>query len=171
MVRRSSGVAVICGFTLLCGIALAPSRTIAQTMSAGSAQGYPARPIRVIVPNTAGSAMDTVARMIGQRLTEAWGQQIVVDARPGAGGIIGHEIAAKAAADGYTLLFTSSAGVVINPLLSKLKILADPTLARWLADQGLDPAPGSPAALAAYMRSETERFSHIIKVAGLATAQ
>jgi tripartite-type tricarboxylate transporter receptor subunit TctC len=69
------------------------------------------------VPNTAGSAMDNVARMLGQRLTEFWGQQIVVDNRAGAGGIIGHEIAAKAAPDGYTLLFASSAGVVINPIV------------------------------------------------------
>jgi tripartite-type tricarboxylate transporter receptor subunit TctC len=71
------------------------------------------------VANTAGSGMDNVTRMLGQGLTEAWEQQIVVDNRPGAGGIIGHEIAAKAAPDGYTLLFSASAGVVIQPLLSK----------------------------------------------------
>jgi tripartite-type tricarboxylate transporter receptor subunit TctC len=64
--------------------------------------------------------MDNVTRMIGQRLTDVWRQPIVVDDRPGAGGIIGHELAAKAAPDGYTLLFTASAGAVINPLLSKL---------------------------------------------------
>jgi tripartite-type tricarboxylate transporter receptor subunit TctC len=52
-----------------------------------------------------------------------------------------------------------------------VKILADPTLARWLSDQGLDPAPGSPDALTAYMRSETDRFARIIKLAGLATAR
>lgn len=322
------GVGVIFGLTLLNSVALAQPRA--------DAQGYPVRPIRIIVPNTAGSAMDNVTRMIGQRLTDTWGQQIVVDDRPGAGGIIGHEIAAKAAPDGYTLLFASSAGVVINPLLNKLsydtardfapislvvnsiqllsshpsvaatsvdelvalarakpgqlncgtpgsgssnhlacemlkvmgkvdflhvpfkgtspsmtgllsaqvhfafasipttlpfvkagrlrvlaqggsarspvvpqvptiaetlpgfeattwyalfvprgvppaivarlntevvKILADPTLARWLADQGLDPAPGTPEALTAYLRSETGRFSRIIKLAGLATAR
>ena len=300
------------------------------------AQDYPVRPIRIIVPNTGGSAMDNVTRMIGQRMTDLWGQQIVVDNRPGAGGIIGHEIAAKAPGDGYTLLFASSAGVTIHPLLSRLpydsvrdfapvslvvnsiqvlashpslaattmdelltaarakpgqlncgtpgngtsnhlacemlkvmgnvsfvhvpfkgtgpsltgllsgqvhisfasipttmpqakagrlrvlaqggatrsaviphvptiaetlpgyqamtwyalycpratppaivtklntvvvKILSDPTLARSLTDQGLDPAPSSPAELANYMRSETERFARIIKLAGLATSQ
>lgn len=328
MSRNLSSIAVIFGLALLCGVALAQTRA--------EAQNYPVRPIRIIVANTAGSAMDNVTRMIGRRFTEDWGQQIVVDNRPGAGGIIGHEIAAMAAADGYTLLFASSAGVVVNPLLSKLsydsardfapvslvvnsiqllsshpsvaagnveelvalarskpgqlncgspgngssnhlacemlkvmgnvdflhvpfkgtspsmngllsgqvqfafasipttmpfvksgklralaqggstrspvvpnvptvaetlpgfqaltwyalfvpratppaivarlnaevvKILADPPLARWLADQGLDPAPSSPAELTAYMRSETERFSRIIKAAGLATAQ
>ena len=328
MTRSLSSVAVIFGLALLHGVALAQSRA--------DAQSYPARPIRIIVPNTAGSGMDNVTRMIGQRFTEAWGQQVVVDDRPGASGIIGHEIAAKAAPDGYTLLLAASAGVVINPLLSRVpydsvrdfapislvitsiqmlsshpsvaagsveellalararpgqlncgssgqnssnhlacemlkvmghvdfvhvpfkgtvpqmtgimsgqvqfgfasipttmaqvkagklralaqggaarspvvpdvptvaetlpdfravtwyalfvpratppaivarlnagvvKILSDPALAQRLANQGLDPAPGSPAALTAYMRSETERFSRIIKVAGLATAK
>jgi tripartite-type tricarboxylate transporter receptor subunit TctC len=85
-----------------------------------AAQSYPAKPIRIIVPNTAGSAMDNVARMIAQHLTETWGQQIVVDDRPGAGGIIGHELAARATPDGYTLLFSASAGVIIQPLMSKV---------------------------------------------------
>ena len=95
----------------LSGAALAQSRP--------DIQSYPVRPIRIIVANTAGSGMDNVTRMLGQGLTDAWGQQIVVDNRPGAGGIIGHEIAAKSAPDGYTLLFGASAGVVIQPLLTK----------------------------------------------------
>jgi tripartite-type tricarboxylate transporter receptor subunit TctC len=99
------------------GLALFSAGVVAQTKT--DPQTYPARPIRIIVANTAGSGMDNVTRMVGQGLTEAWGQQIVVDNRPGAGGIIGHEIAAKAAPDGYTLLFTASAGVVIQPLLTK----------------------------------------------------
>lgn len=328
MARSRSSIAVIFGLALLCGVAPAQSRT--------DVQSYPVRPIRIVVANTAGSAMDNVTRMIGQRLTEDWGQQIVVDNRPGAGGIIGHEIAAKAAPDGYTLLLAASAGVVINPLLAKVpydsvrdfapislvitsiqmlsshpsvaasnveellalararpgqlncgssgaggsnhlacellkvmghidfvhvpfkgtvpqmiglvsgqvqfgfasipttwphvmagrlralaqggstrspvvpnvptvaetlpgfqaitwyalfcpratppaivarlnaqvvKILADPALAQRLANQGLDPAPTSPAELTAFMRSETERFSRLIKVSGLAAAQ
>ena len=80
---------------------------------------YPNRPIRIIVPGTAGSANDFTARAISQRFTEAWGQQIVIDNRSGAGGIIAHEIAAKANPDGYTLIFSTSAGLVINPLLYK----------------------------------------------------
>ena len=80
---------------------------------------YPNRPIRIVVPGTAGSANDFTARAISQRFTEAWGQQIVIDNRSGAGGIIAHEIAAKANPDGYTLIFSTSAGLVINPLLYK----------------------------------------------------
>src|SRR4051812_45159273 len=111
MVCCRSSVAVVIG-VLASAVACAQSRP--------DAQGYPSHPIRIIVANTAGSGMDNVTRMIGQGLTEAWGQQIVVDNRPGAGGIIGHEIAAKAAPDGYTMLLTASAGVVINPLLVKV---------------------------------------------------
>ena len=98
--------------------ALVAAQVLGQSHSA--LQSYPNRPIRVIVANTAGSAMDNVTRIIGQRLTDAWGQQVVVDNRPGAGGIIGHEIAAKAAPDGYTMLLTASAGAVIVPLMSRV---------------------------------------------------
>jgi tripartite-type tricarboxylate transporter receptor subunit TctC len=83
-------------------------------------QNYPVRPIRIIVPSTPGAAVDFTARLIGQRLTDNWGQQIVVDNRSGAGGIIAHELAAKSIPDGYTLIFSTSAGLVINPLLSKV---------------------------------------------------
>jgi len=85
-----------------------------------SAQTYPVRPIRVIVPGSAGSANDFTARAIAQRLTDAWGQQIVIDNRSGAGGILAHELAAKATSDGYTLIFSTSAGLIINPLLRKV---------------------------------------------------
>jgi len=85
-----------------------------------AAQPYPARPIRIIVPGSAGSANDFTARMIAQRFTDAWGQQIVIDNRSGAGGIIAHEMAAKANPDGYTLIFSTSAGLILNPLFSKL---------------------------------------------------
>ena len=75
----------------------------------GSAQAYPARPIRVIVPFTAGSASDFFARLLGPRLLESWGQQVVVDNRPSAGGIVAGEIVARATPDGHTLMLTSSA--------------------------------------------------------------
>jgi tripartite-type tricarboxylate transporter receptor subunit TctC len=81
---------------------------------------YPDRPIRMIVSNGPGSAVDATARMVGQRLTELWGKQVVIDNRAGAGGVIAHELSAQAPRDGYTLLFSTSAGLVINPLLLKL---------------------------------------------------
>jgi tripartite-type tricarboxylate transporter receptor subunit TctC len=107
-----------CKAATVIALALFAAHAAGQPQVAG--QGYPSRPIRIIVANTAGSGMDNVTRIIGQKLTEAWGQQIVVDNRPGAGGVIGHEIAAKAAPDGYTMLLTASAGAVIVPLMSRV---------------------------------------------------
>ena len=71
---------------------------------AGYAQAYPTRPIRLVVPFPAGGSLDVVARAIGQKLTEAWGQPVVIDNRPGAGGNIGADLVAKSAPDGYTIL-------------------------------------------------------------------
>src|SRR4051794_4208272 len=69
------------------------------------AQAYPTRPIRFIV----GPGPDVLARLVGQKVTESWGQQVVVDQRPGAGGIIAADTVAKSAPDGYTLLLTTGA--------------------------------------------------------------
>lgn len=81
------------------------------------AQDYPARPIRVFVPAAPGGVTDIAARVIGQKLSEAWGQQVVVENRAGAGGSIGVAVAAKSVPDGYTLLMTTSGEMVINPLI------------------------------------------------------
>ena len=67
-------------------------------------QTYPSKPIRLVVPFPAGGSLDVVARAIGQKLTEAWGQPVVIDNRPGAGGNIGADLVAKSAPDGYTIL-------------------------------------------------------------------
>ena len=88
--------------------------TLAQT-------AYPAKPIRMVVPFSPGGTSDTLARILGQKITEAWGQQMVVDSRPGASGIIGTEIAMRAPADGYTLMHGNMSQFAINPgLYSKL---------------------------------------------------
>jgi tripartite-type tricarboxylate transporter receptor subunit TctC len=81
------------------------------------AQGYPDKPVRLIVPLSAGSAVDTLARIPAQKLSELWGQQVVVDNRVGANGMIGTEAAAKAAPDGYTLLLTNDAALATSPAL------------------------------------------------------
>jgi tripartite-type tricarboxylate transporter receptor subunit TctC len=89
---------------------------IAITVSAPApAQQYPLRPVRLIVPNAVGSAPDIIARLIGQKLAESWGQQVLVDPRAGAGGMIGTELAARAAPDGYTLLMVTA--TVMNSTL------------------------------------------------------
>jgi len=75
---------------------------------------YPDRPIRIIVPYTPGGTVDVLARLIGPRLTDAWGQPVVIDNRPGAGGNIGADAAAKSPPDGYTLFLSTNAPLTIN---------------------------------------------------------
>jgi len=105
--------------------------SLAQT---AVAQGWPQRPLRMLVPQGAGSSNDTLSRIVALRLSELLGQQVVVDNRPGAGGIIGMELAARAAPDGYTLLGTATATQVIAPLIQK-RLSFDP--ARDLAPVSL----------------------------------
>ena len=87
-------------------------------VAATSAQNYPTRPLRVVVPYAAGGSTDIV-RIIGQKLTEALGQQVVVDNRPGAGTLIATEIVARAAPDGHTLLMATPAFPVAPALYQK----------------------------------------------------
>src|SRR5688500_11916591 len=81
------------------------------------AQSYPAKPIRMVVHFPPGGPTDLVARTVGQKLTEAWGQQVVIDNRPGAGGIVGVESVVRAPPDGYTLLFASGGSMSITPAI------------------------------------------------------
>lgn len=83
------------------------------------AQDYPTRPIRLIVPNAAGSSVDTLGRIFANALTKTAGQQVVVDNRGGAGGLIGMEIGKDAQPDGYTLVSASTAAMVIGPHIHK----------------------------------------------------
>ena len=78
---------------------------------------YPSKPIRFLMPHPTGAGMDFVSRTIAQKLTESWGQQVIVDSRPGAGGIIGLQIAAKSPPDGYTLVPTSIGPLAVVPSL------------------------------------------------------
>jgi tripartite-type tricarboxylate transporter receptor subunit TctC len=82
-----------------------------------AAQGYPVRPVRVIVPFPAGGGTDIMARTLAEKLARRFGQQFVVDNRSGAGGALGTELAAKSAPDGYTLIMNSSSALVIGPNL------------------------------------------------------
>lgn len=84
------------------------------------AQGYPAKPIRFVVPYPAGGGTDVVARMVGAKLSEAWGQQIIVDNKAGASGILGNDMVAKAAPDGYTVLIGITTMVQMPHLNPKL---------------------------------------------------
>lgn len=85
-----------------------------------AAQPYPERPIRMVIPFAAGGATDVVVRIVANRLPEALGQQVVIDNRTGAGGLIGTEIAAKSTNDGYTLLATGTPHVILPHLYKKV---------------------------------------------------
>ncbi|HET7597740.1 MAG TPA: tripartite tricarboxylate transporter substrate-binding protein [Burkholderiales bacterium] len=91
-----------------------------------AAGGFPTKPVRLIVAQGTGSSVDTLGRILAVRLTDEWGKQVIVDNRGGAGGIIGAEIASRAAPDGYTLLMSSTAMQVISPQLYK-KLSYHPT--------------------------------------------
>jgi len=85
------------------------------------AQGYPVKTVRIIISYPAGGGVDFVGRLLAQKLGESWGQQVVIDSRPGGGGNIGTQIASRAPADGYNLLLSPLGPLVINPsLFSKL---------------------------------------------------
>jgi tripartite-type tricarboxylate transporter receptor subunit TctC len=90
---------------------------LASVAVASPAQNYPVKPIRLIVPYPPGGPTDLVGRSIGQKLTEAWGQPVVVENRAGAASAVGTEVAARSPADGYNLLLGTSAGFCINPAL------------------------------------------------------
>ena len=110
------------GFSIMPRIpvfACALGAILAALAGAGVAQSYPSRPIRLIVPFPPGGSTDTYARILGPRLAEAVGQQVVIDNRAGAGGALGAELAAKSPADGYTIWLGQTANLAIGPALRK----------------------------------------------------
>ena len=86
-------------------------------LSGAHAQGYPSKPVRIIVPYPAGGGIDVMSRLIGQRLAQRLGQSVVVENKPGAGTLVAAETVARAAPDGHTLLITTDATITINPHL------------------------------------------------------
>jgi tripartite-type tricarboxylate transporter receptor subunit TctC len=100
--------------TLLMGFAAAAGL---RATSAAAQVPYPARPIHLIVPFTPGGSTDILGRAIGQALAQAWGQPVIIDNKPGAGGAIGADAAAKAAPDGYTLFMGHIGTLAVNPTL------------------------------------------------------
>jgi len=124
----------VCFFVML---AAAGAQVAQPAASAGVDQNYPTRPIRLIVPQAPGGSNDIMARFIGNYLTERLGRQVVVDNRPGAEGMLGTEIVARSAPDGYTLLMVSAA-FTMNPAVRKVPY--DPLKAfDWVAMLGSGP--------------------------------
>ena len=93
----------------------------ALTSGVVQAQAYPSKPVRFVVTYPAGGSSDAMARIIGTKLTEYWGQQVLVDSRPGAAGAVGMEYASKQAPDGYTFLLGNFGPVTANPLMTRVK--------------------------------------------------
>jgi tripartite-type tricarboxylate transporter receptor subunit TctC len=115
-------------FAVLMSAALAWAGAITPAWAQASA--YPAKPVKVVVPYSAGGPADALMRAVGQKLSEKWGQPVIVENRPGANEIIGADLVAKAAPDGYTLLLGSEAAFSLNPqLYSKLPYKAETDLA------------------------------------------
>ena len=106
--RAAYTLLALCGALAL--IAAAPAR----------AEDYPSRPIRIVVPFSAGGAVDGPARIIAQELSKRLGQQVVIENKPGAGATIGSDVVAKSAPDGYTLLLASQTNAISASLYSKL---------------------------------------------------
>jgi tripartite-type tricarboxylate transporter receptor subunit TctC len=103
----------------IAAVVLAPLVLLALAAEPALADDYPARPLRLLVPYAPGGISDIAARIVGAKLTEAWGQQVIVENRPGGNGFIAVTDAARAAPDGYTLVMVTAGDVTINPSLFK----------------------------------------------------
>jgi tripartite-type tricarboxylate transporter receptor subunit TctC len=106
---------------LLCHAALALSMGLtAATVSAQGAAGYPSRPIKIVVPFAPGGTTDALARLLGQRLTQSWGQPVVIENKAGAGATLGADMVAKSAPDGYTLLMGATHHTIAQNVYNKV---------------------------------------------------
>jgi tripartite-type tricarboxylate transporter receptor subunit TctC len=133
---------------------------LVSVLQPAAAQGFPAKPVKFIVPFSPGGLSDTVARLLAQELSPLWGQQVLVDNRPGASGIIASELVAKAPADGYTLLFADPQHLAINPAMNA-KLPYDPI--RDFAPVTL--AAYGPLFLVAYSGVEVNSLADLIRLA------
>src|SRR5687768_5118395 len=104
---------------LLAALASVAALSVATGAGAQTADDFPNRPIRIIVPQAAGSGVDLQARSLAQKMGELWGHQGVVENRPGANAIIGMEAAARAAPDGYTLVYAPVSSLTTNQFIYK----------------------------------------------------
>ncbi|MCC6535535.1 MAG: tripartite tricarboxylate transporter substrate binding protein [Burkholderiales bacterium] len=105
-----------CGTVAIAAALSSLAPAAAWPQSAREAVAYPTKPIRFVAPSSAGGGIDVLARLFGPRMSESWGRPVIVDNRPGAGGIIGYDIVAKAPADGHTLLMAAG-GYSLNSIL------------------------------------------------------
>ena len=154
-------------FSLIAAVALAAATTLAAPHAL--AQSYPGKPVRLIIPFPPGGATDILGRVLAQKLGDQLGGQVVVDNRPGAGGAIGSEQAAKSASDGYTILLatvsTHSVGPALNPKMP-YDVKRDFTPVIHMAD-ATNVLIVSPEQFARVIERETAKFAAVVKRAGL----
>ena len=142
-----------------------------------AAQNYPAKPIKIVVPFPAGGTSDVLARLIGQKMTESWGQPVVVENKPGSSGNLGADAVAKSAPDGYTLVLMDVGNLVISPALFKLPFNVEIDFApvamvayspHLLAVSTKVPA-NTPAELVAYAKAQKGKLNYAV-AAGMGSA-
>src|SRR5450432_2055764 len=106
-------------FIVMALLAMLPALPSAAEETADAARSFPSRPIRIIVPFPAGGPTDILARVVAQRMSEDWGQPVVIENRPGTNTVVGAQQVARAAPDGYTLLAAMDTTLVMNPATIK----------------------------------------------------
>jgi len=158
-------------------LALVTSLAIGLTANAQTAANYPNKPLKIVVPFPAGGTSDVLARIFGQKITEHWGQPVVVENRPGASGNLGADLVAKAAPDGHTLVLMDVGNLVISPALFKLPFnvindFAPVAMVAYsphlLAVSTKVPA-NTPAELVAYAKAQKGKLNYAV-AAGMGSA-
>lgn len=138
---------------------------------------YPSKPIKIVVPFPAGGTSDVLARLIGQKMTESWGQPVVIDNKPGSSGNLGADLVAKASPDGYSLVLMDVGNLVISPSLFKLPFTVEKDFApvamvayspHLLAVSTQVPA-NTPAELVAYAKAQKGKLNYAV-AAGMGSA-
>lgn len=140
-------------------VSLPAAVTALPAPSAVPAEGYPQKPIRFVLPFAPGGGTDVLARALSSKLEEVLGASVIIDNRPGAGGTLGTAVVARAAPDGYTLLFTFIARVY----RAAARVLKDPEIAKRLAAEGAIAVGNSPAEFEAFVRTEIAAWRKLIR--------
>ncbi|ALK89234.1 Bug family tripartite tricarboxylate transporter substrate binding protein [Limnohabitans sp. 63ED37-2] len=147
------------------------------TVPAWAQASYPTKPIKIVVPFPAGGTSDVLARIVGQKMTESWGQPVVIENRPGSSGNLGADLVAKSPADGHTLVLMDVGNLVISPALFKLPFNVEKDFApvamvayspHLLAVSTKVPA-NTPAELVAYAKAQKGKLNYAV-AAGMGSA-
>ncbi|WP_090138686.1 tripartite tricarboxylate transporter substrate binding protein [Limnohabitans sp. DM1] len=151
--------------------------TLCTAVQAQTTGSYPAKPIKIVVPFPAGGTSDVLARMLGQKMTESWGQPVVIENKPGSSGNLGADAVAKSAPDGHTLVLMDVGNLVISPALFKLPFTVEKDFApvamvayspHLLAVSSKVPA-NTPAELVAYAKAQKGKLNYAV-AAGMGSA-